>query len=933
MQSEPLLRPGELLERRYRLGPMLAFGGFGQVYEAYDIQLERRVALKYIFLQLDIAQLQNEVKILAAHAERLLFMPNVYSFWQGRGGSGFFIVMEFVEGPTLKQSEPHPWPAARVEKFLRALLGNLVDLQRHGIIHCDIKPVNIKATPDYQRSISVPYRLLDFGIARQSGQTVIAGASPNYSAPEQHGLGASRLDHRVDLYALGATAYFLLTGHKPADARDRFTALSRGEPDKLRPPASFGLKVPPGLVATVLDLLELDRERRPPDAAAALALLEQRLAPIAPAPQHPAVVQPARGTELVDQPQLPDVPPTLISRIQPGPIKGKDATPPDQRSTAGQSDRDVGPNGRTPALPPAAASTASRPATLLHRQGCGVITGLAWAPDGETLLIGSTLGIYRYQLADGSCTLWHPSDSPIQTIAITDGGRQLIFYCDNHVWLRPLAGDQQAEIVKLALEGGRLLSAPLASALAIVGNDTLRMTDLSQPADEVAWELPPRLLGRVTASSADGQVIAFGVDNQLSIFSLPGEHQQLAGLPEPLGDLALSASGEVAAVVGADTLAVWQSGDAAAQLFAQPGARRVALSHDGELIAVAADGGVSLLLSYDGRPLPALDACELENISFLAFCPRDQLLAAATPGELRIWRLTDRSLIGQRLDFGAVGSWLAPGADAAFVSAGLAMQKWTVADGTLVLTASMPLDQPSIALAAMGLWVASAEGGTVVLHNRATLDEVGRLQLQPAQQHGLALGPGGETLLVVGADRITLCATTSAEQRHELLLGDRGTIEHVVFSADARRVAVHSRGGVSVYMLADGVEFCAVRSRAPSALTALALSPDGSQLVVAFDHALACWELNEGRVRSLWQQAIDGPAPHHLAFSEDSSRLLALQGKDATIWQLRAAGIDPQPTRCPHNDRVHDALLLDAGQWLVTSSADGALRLWSLEQA
>lgn len=931
MDREPLLQPGQLLEGRYRLGPLLARGGFGEVYEAYDLQLERRVALKYIFQPLDAAQLQNEVRILAAHAERLRFMPNVYGFWQGARGAGFYIVMEFVEGPTLRESRPLPWAAARVSDFLRVLLGNLADLHRHGIIHCDIKPVNIKATPDDKLSISVPYRLLDFGIARQSGQTVISGASPHYSAPEQHGLGAVRIDHRVDLYALGATAYFLLTGLKPADSRRRYAAVSRGDRDELRPPGELVPDLLPGLVATLLDLLQLDRERRPPDAAAALALLEQRLAP-PPAPptsKPPPVAdatrldheQPASGVSIA--------PATLLTTASSSPGLASPSSPPASLVAVSRPARSPEPALRTPPPLPAPPQATPRRATLLDRQGNGRITGVAWASDGEALLIATTLGIYRYSVESATCAPWRPTASPVQQIGVTGDGTA-VFSSDDQLLLLP--NDSPEPVASgLQLNGGQLLSAARSPTVAIVGDDLLRLVDLSGQLDELVLPLPPQLVGRPVALAADGRAVAYGAADQIAFFSLLGEHQQIAGLPQPLHAIAISANSAALAVACLDAVAVWQAGDAAAQLFAHAGATRVALSGEGDLLAVASATGVSLRLSYNGRPLPELAEADLAGASFLAFCPRDRLLAAATPTELRIWRLADRSLVVRLDSFGAVGPWLAPLGGQAFVSAGNDLCRWAVEQDRLMLERALPLEQPAAGVAGGGPWLACAEEYAVVLRACDSLAVAGTRPMAPAQHHGLALSPDGGRLIVAGATAVFVGATGEPEATHQIPLAESGEAEHVVFSANGERVAIHSRGLITVRALADGAEICAVRPRLPGEISALALSPDGTQLVAALGGVLACWELDEGRARLRWQQAFDGRPAHSLSFVADGACIVALQGAQLYVWRLNEAGIEPQPSVCDHNDLVTDALLLDGGRMLISTSADGALRLWALD--
>ncbi|KPL85259.1 protein kinase domain-containing protein [Herpetosiphon geysericola] len=254
-----------LLRNRYRVKSLLGQGGFGVVYEAFDIDLARHYAIKLITANSPAMreQVTVEAQILAQHARHLPFIPEVYDIWSE--GNVIALVMEFVSGTTVGSLiEAHERLAPSiVEHFLSVMLGQLAQLHALNIIHRDIKPENIKRTAD-DRLV-----LLDFGIAKrsQSTETAAKAFSLFYASPEQSRGRAT--DARSDLYSLGATAYHMLTGHAPVPAESRISGHIR-----LRRPSELADNVPTGLDAIMVQLLELDPNKRPDTAEKALQLLK-----------------------------------------------------------------------------------------------------------------------------------------------------------------------------------------------------------------------------------------------------------------------------------------------------------------------------------------------------------------------------------------------------------------------------------------------------------------------------------------------------------------------------------------------------------------------------------------------------------------------------------------------------------------------------------
>lgn len=259
-----------LLQERYRLVRKLGEGGFGKVYQAFDQNLNRYVALKEInaVSVTHWGLIEHEVAILARYASDFAFIPHLYDRWKDDVQLTAYLVMEYIDGETLEDhlNQTGPWSGEKIERFLCAMLRNLAQLHSAGIIHRDLKPANIKLRSNGH------YILLDFGIAKQGPSTltiVNKSGTPAYAPPEQ--LNGHPSDARTDLYSLAATAYHLLMGYCPTQAFARL----QGTP--LAPPHKPGVAVQ--LERTLVQMLALEPNERPASAKAVLKLLETTLPP------------------------------------------------------------------------------------------------------------------------------------------------------------------------------------------------------------------------------------------------------------------------------------------------------------------------------------------------------------------------------------------------------------------------------------------------------------------------------------------------------------------------------------------------------------------------------------------------------------------------------------------------------------------------------
>lgn len=217
------LAPGTILNNRYRIVAILGQGGMGAVYQAWDENLGISVAVKEnLFLTDEYArQFQREANILASLRHPSL--PRVGDYFS-IANQGQYLIMDFIEGEDLRQRIERMSTIPDEEVILiGAAICDAIHYLHHRyppIIHRDIKPGNIKITPEGQVS------LVDFGLAKlmigsQQTTTGARAMTPGYSPPEQYGTAPT--DARTDIYSLGATLYASLTGTIPEDGLARAT--------------------------------------------------------------------------------------------------------------------------------------------------------------------------------------------------------------------------------------------------------------------------------------------------------------------------------------------------------------------------------------------------------------------------------------------------------------------------------------------------------------------------------------------------------------------------------------------------------------------------------------------------------------------------------------------------------------------------------------
>ncbi len=464
-QVEELLQgrgPGLLLGA-YRILEPIGQGGMGQVFKAEQRRLNRTVALKVIHHDC-LANNREAIRRFRreAQAAAQLSHPNTIIVYDAdQVGDTHFIVMEYVEGIDLARLVKHfgRLPIQAAYEFIRQAALGLQHAHDKGLVHRDVKPSNLLIArppltaarrlsgapisvsapvppsptdgPDAGPSVSSALaldvldggvvKILDLGLARlmefeprhdeapltQAGRVM---GTPDYIAPEQ-ARDPRGVDGRADIYSLGCTFYFLLTGRPPFVAETTVEKLLMHQLDEAEPVEQLRPETPPGLAAIIRKMMEKQPAQRYQTAlevCQALAAVAAVNTPVAAeAPAADGGRPPSTDVCMVSLVSpVPDLPPSPIPQTA-------------EIQTIGGKDTDV--------AQPAGPRIARRIASLHGHTGCAI--ALAFAPDRNTLASGGV---------DGTIRVWDFSDgNPRQraVLKVDRGEPQVLAFSPDQRWL------------------------------------------------------------------------------------------------------------------------------------------------------------------------------------------------------------------------------------------------------------------------------------------------------------------------------------------------------------------------------------------------------------------------------------------------------------------------------------------------------------------
>jgi beta-lactam-binding protein with PASTA domain/predicted Ser/Thr protein kinase len=296
---------GTVVDERYTLDRKIGSGGMADVWVAQDTELDREVAIKILHDR--FAQDQEFVERFRREARSAagLQHPNVVSiFDRGEFSDTYFIAMEYVDGPSLKDLVRGGMGTQDAIDFTRQILAAARFAHRKGIVHRDLKPQNVLIDAEGRA------RVADFGIARGEAsditQTGSVMGTAQYLSPEQ--AQGQETTARSDIYSIGVILYEALTGHVPFAGDSAVAVALKQVSDTPRRPSAINPQVPPALDAVVMRALAKDPERRFENADAFLKALDAaERAPDRPRPEDTAAfaaVSPAgERTDLEEAPE------------------------------------------------------------------------------------------------------------------------------------------------------------------------------------------------------------------------------------------------------------------------------------------------------------------------------------------------------------------------------------------------------------------------------------------------------------------------------------------------------------------------------------------------------------------------------------------------------------------------------------------------------
>lgn len=249
-------KPGSLgTLGHYEILQLLGQGAFGLVFRAFDEKLHRNVAIKVMNPQLAATSPPRKRFLREARSAAAIKHENIVQVYSVEDQPLPYLVMEFVDGQTLKEMLDHSGPldVAVILQVGRQIASGLAAAHAQGLIHRDIKPGNILIEAGADQKV----KITDFGLARAVDdatmtRTGVISGTPMYMAPEQ-AMGKP-LDQRSDLFSLGSVLYQMASGRPPFRADSTLAVLKRVTDEAPRPIREIIAEVPEWLCAIIAKL-------------------------------------------------------------------------------------------------------------------------------------------------------------------------------------------------------------------------------------------------------------------------------------------------------------------------------------------------------------------------------------------------------------------------------------------------------------------------------------------------------------------------------------------------------------------------------------------------------------------------------------------------------------------------------------------------------
>jgi serine/threonine-protein kinase len=271
---------------QYRILELIGRGGMGKVYKAEHMTMQRIVALKVLSAEITRTERARQLFRREVRAAGQLAHPNIATAHDANEVEGrAFLVLEYVSGPSLSAlvREHGPLPVGQACEYIRQAALGLQHAHEFGMVHRDVKPSNLLIQPPVGADAPAggTLKVVDFGLALLPGaDDDIAGdrhsilGTPDYLSPEQ-ARDLRSVDIRSDLYGLGCTFYYLLTGQVPFPGGTALEKLARHAADEPVPVEEIRPIVPDTIASAVRRLMRKDPAGRFPNPRAFAEVVEK----------------------------------------------------------------------------------------------------------------------------------------------------------------------------------------------------------------------------------------------------------------------------------------------------------------------------------------------------------------------------------------------------------------------------------------------------------------------------------------------------------------------------------------------------------------------------------------------------------------------------------------------------------------------------------